>query len=180
MRKSLFLILLVPVVCMAQIYETENIKVMNYVCHVHSNYTVRMYKQGPAGVWNGSAWVDTAWVGTEGFIYKEKVGAKLIPVRQWYENGQFLSSHDSIAVNGIQAELEAWLNSQQPGRGSLTYQIPDDSAGVLLGTIAQSTSLNPVAALAENKANCEWLMNEILKDPYNTQVLDLFSWPEGE
>jgi len=145
MKKLLFIILLIPAICSAQI-KIVNLK-DNYVhITVTPDVTIYRYNKNPFGTYNNGLNVETiyAYIGDENYIYNENSGAYIFT-----EN----------AYNHIFNKLCNKLNS-----GELKYK---DKNGDI---ITKKKSNNIFIGGQINNQTCVDLMKEIVKNPLGIEI----------
>ena len=150
MKKLLFILIF-----SSSVYSQINWQLAGEAHAIHNfpDCTVRQYLRGPAGSFDpqSQTWCDTAWAGTPGFNFVEKVGFSLSP----------------RAEDGILKLLKLEMARQKTG-GGLKYTLTDGSSGCIVKAVSESA----------NNSACEWLLLQFRDCPDRTEVEGIFKYPE--
>ena len=168
MKKLLFIILLT----LTAVFSECSVCFAQQTIHRHSNYTVYEYAKGPVGVFDETTqtWKDTCWVGTPGYLHG-KAKPKIIRRTIVKEGNVGVVYTDSSAYYGLSKHILKELEK----RGELEMTRPDGN----VKKVKKSKSLIPGLRKKVDDDNVAVILNQILADPYGTQVYGVYELKEG-
>ena len=171
MRRILISILLVSTICFIGSCE---LCFGQEVIHRHSNCTVYEYNipgPVPGCEFNEASgtWVDTCWVGTEGYM-QGKAKPKVIRRTIIKEGNLGVAYYDSSAFYGLQAHILAELANRE----ELEVTLPNGN----VQKVNKSKNIIPGLRNAANKASVNSILAQIIADPAGVQIYGVYALKE--